>query len=97
MNKWILIVLILLLLFATGVHHITANSPAPVEVHMDTGDALYMYDCYPLSADSPDDIVMIVYINHNWGVAGYACEYGAGAWVRPVKPTSNLHAKWESQ
>ena len=90
MFKWAMMTLVLLV----GVQSTAAGYTAPVEVHMNTGDALYMYDCYPLSADSPAALEMLVYVTYAEGIVGYACDYGGGAWVRPFAPRFEHHAQY---
>jgi hypothetical protein len=93
MGKCLLIMLIVL----SGTQSVAADYPAPVEVHMDTGDALYMYDCYPLSADSPTEWAMMVYVTYaDDFLVGYGCKYGAGAWIRPFAPSGAKHVSVRS-
>lgn len=79
-----LLALVVLLVGGTASH---ANDPPSVEVHIQHGDVLDMFDCWPLDSTKPvPDDVMLVYINYPAGVAGYICDYGGGAWIMPFMP-----------
>ena len=95
MAKWVLIMLVIL----SGVQpRVGAQDwPAPVEVHMDTGDALYMYDCWPLgnmTEGLPEEPIMLVYVTYADNLLiGYACNYSEGAWVRPFVRPGKIHVQ----
>jgi len=55
---------------------------APVQVQIESGGLILMYDCYP-GAEQGE---MVVYLNYPQGVASYTCAFENGAWARPLVP-----------
>jgi len=94
MAKWLLIALIL---FSAQAPARAQDWAAPVEVHMDTGDALYMYDCWPLTNTTeglPEEPTMLVYVTYADNLLiGYACNYSEGAWYPPFAQPGKIHVK----
>jgi len=97
MAKWLLIALIL---FSAQAPAGAQDWAAPVEVHMDTGDALHMYNCWPIGADwppsdgVPENTTMLVYVTYADNlIIGYECEYGEGAWYPPFAQPGKIHVQ----
>ena len=103
MAKWLMLTLVILVGVQAPVG--AQDWAAPVEVHMDTGDALHMYDCWPIGADwppsgegTPSYPTMLVYVTYADNlIIGYECEYGEGAWRPPFAPYSTTPISVKSE
>jgi len=66
--------LMLLTVIAISNNTTLAQAPPPVEVHIYSGDTLYMFDCYPEIATPDDEYTMFVYVGRDDGfVSPYGC------------------------
>lgn len=77
---------------AAGLDRLARQSVAPVQVEVDTGTAIYSYDCWP-SRDRPGEageVAMVVYLTYPSGVAGYRCDLAGKALRLPAVPRSML-------
>jgi len=80
-------ILCVILIVLLGVQYANADTANSVELQMVEGDALYMYECYPLNSPVTQYHAVIVYVTTAEGFQGYYCDYDGGAWVLPfVQP-----------
>ena len=95
MTRWLMITLMILIGVQTPVG--AQDWPAPVEVHMGTGEAVYFYDCWPMANTTeglPEDPTMLVYVTYADNLLiGYACNYSDGAWFPPFVQPGLKHAQ----